>query len=367
MRASRDPASDGRHGQNVRVRRNVSTGERPAALGEFLKVRKNVAAAIALLVFSSVSNALQGNLLPVGESLHPQALPCSSDPPAASRWVSLGLTAPQLPPGVSQPPQFDVRGIVLDPVLANRLWVATSYGLFRTENGGNSWQLVLVGADGIFGLAVSPTSGSILIASDSQSIFRSVDGGDNWATVQSAHLVKAITFDSTNSSAIYAGASYGYLGYGMTVPGWVYSSSDGGVIWTVPDPGFQPFTILDLLAIPASPQAVIAATQEGIFRSWNQGQSWTRSDAPGRFLATAVAFSPSAGGILVSTASNGYFDGTTSGTVLRSSDAGLHFEILFTGFGFTSIVVDPFAPANIYAAGFPGSCTVQTMESRGLL
>jgi hypothetical protein len=128
---------------------------------------------------------------------------------------------------------------------------------------------------------------------------------------------------------------------------------DGGVTWTPSDRNLHPFAVWDLFPIPGS-QTIIAATQDGIFRSVDRGQNWTRSEAPGQFAATGVAFSPSAGGILASTASNGYFDGTTSGTVLRSSDGGSQFEVLFSGFGFTSITVDPFAPLNIFAAGFPG-------------
>jgi photosystem II stability/assembly factor-like uncharacterized protein len=326
--------------------------ERQWYLGErLLRVRNSSPAALAVLVLSSAWIAGVAEASSVTESGRPQSLPCSNSPPASPRWINLGLAAPQLPPGAIPPPQFDVRRVVVDPVGTNRLWVATSHGLFRADDRGGAWQIVLVGADGIFGLAVDPASPSIVLASDSQSIFRSLDGGDSWATVKYAHLVRAIAFDPTYSSVVYAGASYAYLGIGLADAGRLYSSSDGGMTWTVPDPDFQPFTVWDIFVDPESPQTLIAATQNGIFRSGSYGRSWERADAA---LATAVAFSPSDGGIFVSTASNGYFDGTTVGAVLLSADGGLHFEALFTGFGFTSIVIDPFAPLNIYAGGFPG-------------
>lgn len=59
---------------------------------------------------------------------------CSTVPPIAS-WIALGLVPPQLPPGLIPPAQFIVTRLVLDPIQPDRMWVATSYGLLRSEDG----------------------------------------------------------------------------------------------------------------------------------------------------------------------------------------------------------------------------------------
>jgi len=261
--------------------------------------------------------------------------------------------APDLPPGYIPPARFIVTRLVLDPIRTGRIWAATSYGLLRSEDGGISWRSILMGADGVLTVAVDPRSPSTILASDYQTVSRSADGGDTWTITLYEHLVRALVFDAANPGVVYAGASSAYLGFGVTDPGAIYQSTDSGTTWTEPDPSFQPSYVWGLDIDPTDAGALLAATIVGIYRSADHGRSWKQVYGPG-VSATDVAVGAGDNGIFASTASNGYFDETTVGTVLRSSDGGSHFEPSFTGFGLKSIAIDPLAPFNVYAGGSDG-------------
>lgn len=309
-----------------------------------MRVRHGPAAAVSLLLFWAGSSAAGM------DSLRAPDTPCSNASPVSLHWMALGLAAPQLPLGIVPPAEFIVFRLILDPVRPGRLWAATSYGLLRSDDAGISWRLVLRGADGALTVAVDPQSPANVLASDSQSISRSVDGGDSWTTTAHAHLVWALAFDSANSSVVYAGASYAYFGLGWSDPGRVYSSTDSGTTWTEPDPDFQPRGVKGLDIDLAGAGTLLAATGAGIFRSRDRGHSWEQAGGSA-FGETGIAVGPGGSGIFVSTASNGYFDETTVGTVLHSFDEGSHFDQIFNGPGLTSVAIDPVAPLNVYAGG----------------
>jgi photosystem II stability/assembly factor-like uncharacterized protein len=280
------------------------------------------------------------------EAIGVQNPPCSARTPGSAQWISLNLTAPSLPAGFIIYSPFSINRLILDPILPGRIWAATTYGLLRTNDGGASWQPVFEGDFGAGTFAIDPRSHSSVIASPGGTIFTSGDGGNTWRRGTYMFDVRAIAFDPDSSSVVYAGSSLVDLGFGRTVPGAVYLSVDGGETWNMPDPLFQPSRVYDLLITPIG--TLIAATHDGVFRSTNQGRDWQLAFGTG-FAANGAALDPSDGSIFVSTASNGFFDSTTVGTVLRSTDDGEHFQQLFAGSGLTSIAVDQSAPLNIYA------------------
>jgi photosystem II stability/assembly factor-like uncharacterized protein len=273
-------------------------------------------------------------------------LSCSEHPPSPSLWIDLHLVPPSLPSGFTLG-RFFINRLTLDPSSPGRIWATTSYGLLRSDDGGGTWQPIFVGDFGASTVAIDPRFPSRVIASGGDYVFTSVDGGNTWGRGTYIHEVRAIAFDPGVPSTVYAGSDWIQLTMSRSDPGGVYSSSDDGETWKEPDPEFQPFEVWDLLVTVKG--TLIAATQAGVFRSTDQGRSWEQGVGTG-FFASGVAVTPGGGSLLVSTASNGFFDETTLGTVLRSTDEGRRFEPVFVGAGgLTSIVIDPFAPQNIYA------------------
>ena len=80
-------------------------------------------------------------------------------------------------------------------------------------------------------------------------------------------------------------------------------------------PAAEHVTIWQVVADPAQPQDLLAATSRGVFTSADGGQQWTPSALTG--WTWSVAFSPS--GALA-------YAGTETGGVFRSSDAGLQWS-----------------------------------------
>jgi photosystem II stability/assembly factor-like uncharacterized protein len=104
-----------------------------------------------------------------------------------------------------------------------------------------------------------PGSASILYAGVARGIVRSDDGGETWRLILSGgdSLVIAAPSDSPR---LYA-----------TTPEALFSSTDGGEAWDLVLPGGG-----SPLVAPSSPSTLYASTSEGLFRSGDGGESWTR-------------------------------------------------------------------------------------------
>src|SRR5207249_9296192 len=240
-------------------------------LGKVLRSHSGFLAALALVfrLSAGTAGAPKGSLAML--QAHPLGSPCSSISAGTPRWVSLQVNPPELAPGFTPPYMgFSVGRIVYDPGQADRIWAGTSYGLLRSDDGGNSWRLMLRDFGG--GFAIDPRSPAIVFAAGN-TILRSLDGGETWTSVWSLGTVRSFAFDPIDTSVIYAGKGWAYLGQGLTSPGAIYRSLDLGTTWIEPDPTFQPFDVHDLVVDPNSPATLIAATHEGIFRSVDRGGS----------------------------------------------------------------------------------------------
>jgi hypothetical protein len=169
---------------------------------------------------------------------------------SGATWQSLGLT------GTDR-----IGRIAIDPTNSNRMFVAAAgnlfvpggqRGLYRTTDGGATWQLVLAGANGTTGaidVAMSPTDPNRLYAAMwdhhrqpngrvyggvGSGIYRSTNGGTTWTRLAgglpavSSDLGRmgiAVARNNTNRLyAIAADASGDFLGF--------WTSTNGGDTWT---------------------------------------------------------------------------------------------------------------------------------------
>jgi PKD repeat protein/photosystem II stability/assembly factor-like uncharacterized protein len=102
-------------------------------------------------------------------------------------------------------------------------------------------------------------------------IWRSDNYGEVWYPI-SHHLpvnsVLALEIDPHNEEVVYTGGG-----------GSVYKSTDGGLSWALTgDAAFQAGyrTANDLLMHPSHPELILLAATDGLFRSANGGESWTK-------------------------------------------------------------------------------------------
>lgn len=215
-------------------------------------------------------------------------------------------------------------------------------GLFKSVNGGASWQDPTGGSSaGTLGpvrtLAVQPGNAQVVLAGSASfpasgnKICRSADGGVTWTAVYTvpslmgAGSVFEIVPARSNPNVFYA-AHDAYHG------GAIVKSVDGGQTWTVLQGGVESLSYPAVIAVdPGDPNRVLAISQlptgagVRLFKTIDGGQSWTKT---GGGLPQGGAFVQD----LITDPTNGQlvfaaFSGDGAG-VYRSDDGGDNWSLI---------------------------------------
>lgn len=134
-------------------------------------------------------------------------------------------------------PKLGVSAIVVHPSNADTIYIGTGdrdasdapgIGVFRTVNGGVSWEQLSTGNNGmgnvtVGALLMDPTNSNILIAATSAGIYRTTDAGKNWSLRISGDF-RDLKFNTGNTSIVY--------GTRIVTPAEFYRSADNGINWT---------------------------------------------------------------------------------------------------------------------------------------
>ncbi len=130
-----------------------------------------------------------------------------------------------------------VNAIAFSPRSAAVAYAVTDQGIYRTVNGGISWQLARRGIPSgtqFQSIAVDPTHPAYIIAgSVAGRFYRSRDGGGSWSYQGQAdgNQVNAILFNPAHEGAVFAGTNDA---------GAIYHSEDSGRHWSGYATGFDP-------------------------------------------------------------------------------------------------------------------------------
>jgi photosystem II stability/assembly factor-like uncharacterized protein len=130
----------------------------------------------------------------------------------------------------------------------------------------------------ILTLAVSPDDPLTLYVATMAGIFRSQDGGDTWQNLESLEAITplypeerfppifVVTTDPFDSGIVYAGSPRGG----------VFRSKDSGDSWEQAGNGMDPNeSIYDILPDPNRPGILYASTRtSGVYYTTNRGESW---------------------------------------------------------------------------------------------
>lgn len=241
--------------------------------------------------------------------------------PAGSTWVNLGPThADFLNNGVTLNVTDSGRltSIVVDPSNQNTIYVtAASGGIWKTTNGGSSWAAI---GDALPSLSIG-----------------------------------TLEMDPTNSQTLYLGLGDAFDATGVGL----LKSTDGGATWSKPVFLGSSTIINDIAVAKSNPSVVMAATNQGLFRSTNAGKSFslvslaTGGTDPAPYVWSVV--NPSGGSFVASMeASYSQLSGSTDGQIWRSSDSGASWSRAagFTAaspLGRSTVVAAPSQPSVMYA------------------
>jgi hypothetical protein len=253
---------------------------------------------------------------------------------------------------------------VVDPNNSNNIYVTPwSANLRRSTNSGASWTTILNGlgntAVSVAHLAVMPGNSNTLLCCGGMQLFRSTNQGTNWTGVAGttgsptrviySHSNPSVCYAATDAGRVYkssGGGSAGswaepyaaspaaarppagritgiavawndpnvvYITYGNTGLAHVYRSLDGGVTWTVasgalPSDALPDIPVSSLVADQFNPEVVYVATDIGVFRTRDGGDSWERySDGMPRVITTELALHRGTNTLYASTMGRGAF------------------------------------------------------------
>jgi photosystem II stability/assembly factor-like uncharacterized protein len=162
-----------------------------------------------------------------------------------------------------------VSDIVIDWHQPARLLAASEDGVYLSTNGGAGWRRLGIEGKGVRTIVEHPVVKDLFFAgTEDDGVFVSRNGGKKWSATNKGlqHLtVYSIACDRSNPDILYAG----------THGGGVYRSSDGGKSWKQKTEGLSNLVVHSIVVLPSNSSVLFAGTLNGgLFKSTDGGDHW---------------------------------------------------------------------------------------------
>lgn len=181
----------------------------------------------------------------------------------------------------------------------------TVKSIYKSTDGGESWNEVLFGSPSNFLYISCDSSGGVYAANVSNGVMKSTNYGLNWTNIPSS------TFGNNNVNSVKCGKN-GYIYAGVTSAG-IYVSTDNGNTFT--NTALTGFTIVSLQVDRFNSNIIYAgassASQGGFFRSTDAGFNFSANLNP--FNIYGIVQKPNGNIYTVSTSTGYPFDKSTNG------------------------------------------------------
>lgn len=206
---------------------------------------------------------------------------------------------------------YSIGCVTIDPNNTNVVWVGSGEnnnqrsvaygdGLYKSIDGGKTWKNVgLKNSEHIGNIVVDPRNSDVVYVSaigplwsegGDRGLYKTTNGGESWNKVLEINKhtgVNEVVMDPRNPDILYASAFqrrrhvFTYLGGG---PGsTIYKSDDAGATWSKADKGLPQVDLgrIGLAISPVNPEYIYAIVEAahgegGLFISTNRGASWER-------------------------------------------------------------------------------------------
>lgn len=259
-----------------------------------------------------------------------------------------------------------VTALAVDPRDPERVYAGTlECGVFKSIDGGGRWRSASRGLypdpaaiypSSVSAVVIDPrATTTVYAATDGNGLYKSTDGGRRWhPRTRSAgfrsYYANALVIDPRRPRTLYA----------ATTVHAVLKTTNAAATWRVTRKGLPRGEVAGLaLAIdPRHPAVLYLGTYEGVYRSSDGGQTWLASRrglAMGRHVDRSLAYwttwslvvDPHAPAtIYASTAEAGIFKSTNGGRRWRAVGVVRDVE------GSSALAMDPRTPGTVYAAHF---------------
>ncbi len=244
-----------------------------------------------------------------------------------------------------------VTTLAVDPQFPATLYAGTmGDAVYKSPDGGQHWLPHNVGlkehVSYVNQFVFHPARSETIYLATTVGVFRTADGGRTWdeqmAGMKEVHIVVTLAMDPKNPRVLYAGTTGG-----------AYRSHDSAASWHKVNRGLIPEEVLDaslalgvntLVVDPVDSSIVYAGTTNGLFKTTNHADSWTRigQSLPDQFISS-LAVHPTQHAIL-------YVGGRAG--VLKSADGGQTWQAMNAGLATLNIrtlVMSPRDPQLLYA------------------
>lgn len=179
-----------------------------------------------------------------------------------------------------------VRSLVLHPQRSGVMLASASSASYRSSDGGASWQPMagLPASDRGYLLTLAPSDPDVVYASSEYlRLYKSTDAGLTWIalsplTSEYSFNLRYVAVDPKTAMTVYVGATPIIPG----MPAFHYKSVNGGASWTLLRGGLPTFngSVTGQIAFdPLSPTTLYSGSIGGIYRSSDDGDSWTLTGA----------------------------------------------------------------------------------------
>jgi photosystem II stability/assembly factor-like uncharacterized protein len=225
----------------------------------------------------------------------------------------------------------------VDPTNPNTLYAAAGVGVFKSTNGGLSWSNTGLPAYSsiVNALALDPSNPAVVYVASNSGVFVSTNAASTWTyPVSNSGCSYSLTVVPTTPTTIYTGT----CGYGL------YKSTDGGQTFASVSPDLATQVVISIAVDPTAPSTLYAATNNGVSKSTNSGQSWTTSSSGLSGPVSALAIDAAHSANVWAGNGSGLFESTNGGQTWSAVAAGL------PSYGtIRTIVFDPFTHSTMYA------------------
>ncbi|HZO89424.1 MAG TPA: hypothetical protein VFB38_13925 [Chthonomonadaceae bacterium] len=265
--------------------------------------------------------------------------------------------------------EAEVRALAVHPQNPGTLYAGTDAGLYRTQDGGERWQRLEAPFDPgqgwqagtvIWSLLIPPQKpGTLLVGACPSAIYRSEDEGATWEKLNVELVpecgpirysrVTCLLADPTDADTLWAG---------VEIDG-VRRSADGGQTWQRCDQGLSSLDIHALAVVPGSPKTLLAATNNDLNRSVDNGATWQPQNVKATFpWAYCRGIAQKADDPRTLFLGNGNGPPGTAGAIQISHDGGLTWQQAALPVPPNSTIwtfaTNPAAPDLIFAASVSG-------------
>jgi len=171
-----------------------------------------------------------------------------------------------------------VQSLAVDPHDARVVYAAgwtlnpaAGGGVFRSSDGGRTWQAAGLEGHAVRALALAPSAPDTMVAGALDGVYRSRDAGRNWERIspeghEDLHDLDSVAVDPHHPDIIYVGTSH--------LP---WKTTDGGRHWVSIHEGMiDDSDVMSIVVDRAHPARMFASACSGIYRSENSGALWRK-------------------------------------------------------------------------------------------